>query len=656
MNTHLSLDTDFMNAYNDTKSELLEIEGISAKQLDIFKVSDEYIHNISDSLVDENANASSKMGRSYGIFQAELMKSLQKLRGYDYIYKIIKSIHNTETANDIINSIFSGDMYLHDSCFVQIPYCWATSVQSIANEGIQYNDQLISIPPKKRRSFIDMVKEFILQLSHEVAGAVAIADLFVFYSYYVQCELDGFRKSMGLSDELTYVQLLSKKLRKEIEDDFQSLVHTLNMKLRTVAQSPFTNFSIFDMANLQLLFGNTMYPDETQPNLPLVMEIQKIFCDWFSKGDPNTGLPYRFPVCTLNVRIDDDKNVIDKEAFEYFCQINMHNSPFNVYISSGHKIASCCRLLSSYETHFDSMGNGGTSLGSVRVCTINLPRIGHNTIINVIKNSTTDSITWSGEGKLPISDDIIKQELAKELNKVLTKCETLLRCHRQLIENQIANDFLPFFKNGIMSLKRMFCTVGINGIYECVKELVADPLSDEGVMYYKYILEYIHNYTENASKSGVLFNCEEVPAESLASKFAQKDKVVCGMNYDIYSNQFVPLACNVDIHKRISFEGQFSKYLSGGCITHINMTDKITSVDQMRELMTYIIKSGVEHYAINYNFCMCVNKHLTTNKPHMPCRECGQPVQEYTRIIGYFVPIEQFSSGRKKEHMTRTFY
>lgn len=128
------------------------------------------------------------------------------------------------------------------------------------------------------------------------------------------------------------------------------------------------------------------------------------------------------------------------------------------------------------------------------------------------------------------------------------------------------------------------------------------------------------------------------------------------MNYEIYSNQFVPLSYNVDIHKRITYEGKFSKYLSGGCITHINMIDKITSVEQMRDLMIYIIKSGVEHYAINYNFCICKNKHITTNKPNNLCRECGESVQEYTRIIGYFVPVDQFSSGRKKEHKTRVFY
>ena len=172
-----------------------------------------------------------------------------------------------------------------------------------------------------------------------------------------------------------------------------------------------------------------------------------------------------------------------------------------------------------------------------------------------------------------------------------------------------------------MHLNRMFCTFGINGIYECVKELIEEPLSNEGITYYKFVLGKIHSYAESISKSGVLFNCEEVPAESLATKFATKDSIVHDMNYDIYSNQFVPLSCGIDLHKRITFEGQFSKYLSGGCITHINMIDRLTSVQQMKDLMTYIIKSGVEHYAINYNFCICENEHLTTNKPGCLCKQ-----------------------------------
>lgn len=131
----------------------------------------------------------------------------------------------------------------------------------------------------------------------------------------------------------------------------------------------------------------------------------------------------------------------------------------------------------------------------MRVCTLNLPRIGH-----IVKMKTE-------------TPEKIKQLLDEELDKILHKCEILLRCHRKLIEEQISNGFLPFFKTKIMDLKRMFCTIGINGIYECVKELVDDPLSEEGLDYYKYVLSKIHNYAESISKNGILFNCEEVPAE-----------------------------------------------------------------------------------------------------------------------------------------------
>lgn len=630
MNITFTVDTDFLNLYNSTNEQLLDIEGIQQKQLNVLSIDD----NIQQ--IDENANVSAKFGKLYGSFQSQQNKPIQKLRGYNDLYKMIKHKHGVDTANECINSIFSGDLYLHDSCSVHIPYCWATSVSMIAHNGIQDNEQLNSFPPKKRRSFIDMVKEFTIQLSHEIAGAIALSDLFVYYAYYIMLELDIFRDHHGFGANVSYVQLLTSKLKKEIEDDFQSLVHTLNMKLRSVAQSPFTNVSIFDMANLKLLFGNIVYPNNSTPDFDLIMEIQKIFCNWFSKGDPNTGLPYRFPVCTLNIRIDENKNVIDKDTFNYFCQINMCNSPFNVYISSGHKIASCCRLLSSYENHFDSLGNGGTSLGSVRVCTINLPRLGHL----CRQQSDTDTMRM----------------ISEKLDETLEKCEIILRCHRHIIENLIQDNFLPFFSNGTMDMNRMFCTIGINGIYECVKELVDQPLSDKGILYYKHILGRIHNYAENISKSGILFNCEEVPAESLAGKFAQKDKIIHNMNYDIYSNQFVPLSYDIDLHKRIAFEGQFSKYLSGGCITHINMMDRIQTINQMKDLMVYIIQSGVEHYAINYNFCICNNKHVTTNQPGHLCKQCDQPVQEYTRIIGYFVPVSQFSKDRAKEHKNRKFY
>jgi len=636
MNIELLIDSDFASLYtkwDKEQPELLKIEGITKKRLDIFSLANEYCESDGGISIDYNANVSigkeGTISKSYGNFMFETINPIYKLKGYHDLFISIKENYGLDKAKEVLDSIINGTIYLHNSNLIQIPYCWASSISHLVELGIKDNKQLNSKPPKKRRSYIDMVKEFTIRLAHEVAGAVALADLFIYYSYFVKLEIDEFRKINGLSNNINYVDLLTTKLKKEIEDDFQSLVHTLNMELRTSGQSPFTNFSIFDRPNLELLFGNLTFPDNTNPDIGLIMEIQKIFCDWFSKGDPISGLPYRFPVCTFNIRVDDKQNIIDQESFDYLCDINRFSGCFNIYISSGHKIASCCRLLSSYENQMDSLGNGGVSIGSMRVCTINLARLGHQT-----------------------NKDTVIDELKKRLDII----SIALLSHRKLIEKRISQNFLPFFRNNVMHLNRLFCTIGVNGIYECVKELGVDPISEVGQTYYKLILGYIKNYSvEKSKETKIMFNCEQVPAEQLAIKFADKDHLLLGMNYECYSNQFVPLSLNIDVSERLKLEGLYSSYLIGGSITHINLMEKIQTKEQMGQLLKYAIKCGVEHTAINYNFCKCKNGHITTNKPNQRCSICGEDVEEYTRIIGYFVPKDQFSKGRKHEHNTRQF-
>ena len=111
------------------------------------------------------------------------------------------------------------------------------------------------------------------------------------------------------------------------------------------------------------------YPDGSNPNVELIYGVQKIFCEWFRHGDPVSQFPYRFPIVTLNLRIDENRKIIDQEAFEYFSAINLEKAAFNIYISSGNKIASCCRLISDLDVAgTDSFGNGGVSLGLTSGC------------------------------------------------------------------------------------------------------------------------------------------------------------------------------------------------------------------------------------------------------------------------------------------------
>jgi len=420
--------------------------------------------------------------------------------------------------------------------------------------------------------------------------------------------------------------------RKDVENDFQSLVHTLNKKLRPSFQSPFTNLSIFDRPNLEHLFGDMRFPDGSRPNIELIIELEKIFCDWFAKGDPLTGLPYRFPVVTLNIRLDNAHQIIDKESFNYYSSINLERGCFNIYISSGNKIASCCRLANDFDlAGIDSFGNGGVSLGSHRVVTINLARLGkraHNA-----------------------------KELFEMLGQQLSYAKELLIAHRELLHDNIEAGLLPLFTYGVIHENRLFSTIGISGVYECIEQQGQSIFTESGQLLAKEILTCIKEAVQSMTKeTGKPFNIEQVPGESLAIKLAVKDKLLYGMDYEIYANQFVPLWVDCDIVDRIKIDGAFSQLLTGGGISHLNIAEKLTHPDQMKKLIAYAIECGCEHFAVNYNFCRCKNSHISVAAHMKCCPQCAAPIVEhYTRIVGYCVPVSGWSKGRQKEHASRIF-
>jgi len=606
----------FRELYQSMDLRILELEGIAPAQLDVSCMADRYFkERVADMSIDDNANHLQD-GRSYGNFFAEMAKSNLKLIGYHDIYAILVETHGVERAESIMKSLWNGDLYLHDSTAIQVPYCWAYSTDFLLHKG-NFWGQLQSLPPKRARSFIDQVKEVTIELAQEIAGAVAIGDLFVNYAYFIR------KGDINLQDPVA---------RKEVENDFQSLVHTLNKKLRPSHQSPFTNISIFDRPNLEFLFGEVRYPDGSKPDFETIQEIQKIFCDWFCLGDPSTGLPYRFPVVTLNLRVDNQGNILDKDALEYFSQINLEKGCFNIYISSGNKVASCCRLVNDLDlAGCDSFGNGGLSLGSHRIVTINLARLGK------IANSA--------------------EEVMKLLKVQLDKSRDTLLAHRALLQKRVADGFLPFFRYEVMSLQRLFSTFGVNGIYECLEELGYSMFSAEGRQLTHQVLEYIRSYATECSKTyKCSFNVEQVPAESLAVKFAAKDKLLYNADYPIYANQFIPLWIDCDIVDRVKLDGEFSKSLTGGGISHLNLGEKLTSPLQMKKLIEYAVVCGCEHFAINYNFNKCANNHVTVAGASKTCPSCGaQIVDSYTRIVGYYTPVSSWNKGRQSEHQRRVF-
>ena len=108
-----------------------------------------------------------------------------KLMGYHDLYTILEAEYGNNEAATVLESLWNGDLYIHDSTKLQVPYCWALSIDMLLRKG-NFWGQLRSYPPKRATSFIDQVKEVTIEVAQEIAGAVAIGYLMIGYAYFVK--------------------------------------------------------------------------------------------------------------------------------------------------------------------------------------------------------------------------------------------------------------------------------------------------------------------------------------------------------------------------------------------------------------------------------------------------------------------------------------
>jgi ribonucleoside-triphosphate reductase (formate) len=151
-----------------------------------------------------------------------------------------------------------------------------------------------------------------------------------------------------------------------------------------------------------------------------------------------------------------------------------------------------------------------------------------------------------------------------------------------------------------------------------------------------------------------------VPAESVASKLVQKDRILFGPDkipFELYSNQYIPLIADASLPERIELTGKFQDILSGGGILHLNLKDRITDPATMQHLIEYAVSKGVSHLSVNYSFGQCEDGHVTVCGTSETCPLCGKKILTHvTRIVGYFVPTDSWSRTRREYEFPRRVF
>lgn len=645
MNIKMSLVSEFEELYdkyaNDPdKCKLLEIEGIAPKDLDIGIANYNFFeHKLAD--ISSDSNASWVENTSPTVYRTYTTNGQMKLLGYHTLWYHAMKKFGRDFADIAISMIWDGDLYFHDAhgVRIQMPYCFAFSLDKIVLEGRPYGSS-VNTPPKNRKSFLSQVDKFIGDLSKQFAGATAPSDFFLWYAYF--CQKDGIDPS-------------NKNDIKTIIQDMQGMVCLFNDESRAEGEPPFTNISIYDHIGLESLFGHIYYPDFSKPNMDYIMKLQRIFCEWFSDGDPITGFPYRFPVVTQNMTIDDDLKFVDDEHARWVASVNIKMCNFNLHFGKKNKLAMCCRYendLDDMEMTPDSFGNGGVNIGSHRVVTPNYARAA--------------LLSGGNEDKF--------YEILDNYFEVSAK---LLLVHREDILQKRINktpQYLRFFGSlGWFNLDTMFSTFGVVGIYEAVKFMGYNITDDDGTEIALDMMSYINKKVKQyRNKYGYAFNAEEIPGEQACVTMVKKDKIVIDpedtwtpllyeqqfLPTQLYSNQYIPLTDKADIVTRLDLSGRFMKRISGGGIVHANIEAPIDSVGKMYEIMKLACHSGVPHLAVCYRFGRCSN-HMASiiGQDINSCPICGEPIVHVrARVIGYFSDEFNWSPVRQEFDAPYRYY
>ena len=337
----------------------------------------------------------------------------------------------------------------------------------------------------------------------------------------------------------------------------------------------------------------------------------------------------------LYVKVKSIKEEDNKDEFVYCLEMSDSSDHYFTLPNGVH--LSNCRLRSDKSKVFtNSLGGSSSNIGSYGVCTINLATLG-----------------------LRYKGDINK--FYEELDKNIRNAQEVNRCKKTFIKKDIKSGSLPMYDLGFVELSKQYATLGINGLYECCKELGYDYRKPEDRQFVKELLQHINKLNDTIGEEmNHIVNVEQIPAENVAVKLAKIDKIL-GLNdkYDIYANQFIPLDITTDggILDRISIQGELDEYFSGGSILHINLDQECNDEDLFINLGKYAIESGVRYFGINYATNHCHNCGGTFVGKLEKCPHCqSTDFETWCRTVGYMVPVENYNKVRRQEFERRVFY
>jgi ribonucleoside-triphosphate reductase len=589
-----------------------QIRSQKAAFLDITQTIDSYL-NKSDWRVNENAN----LAHSFQGLMLHLSGSVQARYALEKYPEEIRQAHE------------HGYFHIHDLSFGLAGYCAGWSLRDLLLEGFNLEGRCSSGPAKHFDSILGQMVNFLGTLQNEWAGAQAFNNVDTYLAPFVR------------HDRLTY---------DEVKQAMQKFVFNVNTTSRWGGQSPFTNLT-FDLVPPKHIAGEAVIlggklQDSTYGEYAAEMEmINRAFLEVMLEGDYH-GRIFSFPIPTYNVTEDFpwDSPVGDlllrltaKYGAPYFQNfINSDLKPEDVR-------SMCCRLqmdLRELRKRTGGLFGAGDLTGSIGVVTLNLPKLAY------LSQGEEDFL------------DLVREyaELAKDS----------LEFKRKMVQDNMDKGMFPFsrryLKNG---LRGHFSTIGIVGGHEACLNLLGKGIDTEaGMRLMQRTLEYLRELTARfQEETGNLYNLEATPAEGTSYRLAKIDKDLyadihaSGNGVPYYTNStLLPVNATTDVFEALEHQNKLQPLYTGGTVFHCFLGEAVPDTGALRSfIMKALSKTRIPYLSITPTFSVCKDHgYLAGARP--TCPTCGEPAEIYTRVVGYYRPVQLWNKGKQAEYKDRKVY
>ena len=541
---------------------------------------------------------------------------------------------NDVYTKDIADAHKSGDFHIHDLSMLS-GYCAGWSLKQLITEGLEGAEGKIASRPAKHLSTIcQQMVNFLGIMQNEWAGAQAFSSFDTYLAPFVK------------EDKLSYEQ---------VKQCIQTFIFGVNTPSRWGSQAPFTNVTLDwrvpnDLAEEYAIVGGKLMPYKYKDCQKEMDMLNKAFIEIMIEGDAN-GRGFQYPIPTYSITEDFDWSDTENNRLLFEMTAKYGTPYFSNYINSDMKPSDvrsmCCRLrLDLRELRKKSGGyfGSGESTGSVGVVTINLPRIGYL--------SKT------------------KDEFFSRLDSLMDKAAESLEIKRKFISELLEKGLYPYTKHYLGSFHNHFSTIGLVGMNEALLNasfIRKNIATKEGKEFAEEVLNHMRDrLTIYQERYGNLFNLEATPAESTSYRLAKHDRakypdiITACMKEDgapYYTNSsHLPVGYTDDVFAALAHQDSLQTLYTSGTVFHTFLGEKLSGWQQAALLVRTIAENyRLPYFTISPTYSICKEHGYITGE-EFTCPHCGEKTEVYSRITGYYRPVQNWNDGKREEFSERKEY